>query len=225
MFTGNQYRGCKEIARALLHAAIGLAGIHERGGFHRDIKPENLLVVRRGEAPVIKLGDFGLARVPTLSSGPVTRTAMGTWAYMAPELQGGAVFDARCDIFSLGLTGVELLVGERHPGLLSLRADIPPPLRALLTAMTSPAPENRPTLTACRRVLRAVLAPPPAAVVEPSRLAPPAKPPQTPAQAAGGWGPLALFLGSVVALATMNNRDGNGRWHGRDGRFRSGPWG
>ncbi|WP_373372151.1 protein kinase domain-containing protein [Nannocystis bainbridge] len=64
------------------------SSIHQLEGFHRDIKPDNLLATRAPEDGriIIKLGDFGLARVPVASSGPMTRSPAGTPNYIAPEL-------------------------------------------------------------------------------------------------------------------------------------------
>jgi mitogen-activated protein kinase kinase len=73
---------------------------------HRDIKPSNVLVNSRGN---IKLCDFGVA---TETVNSVADTFVGTSTYMAPErIQGGA-YTVRSDVWSVGLTVMELAVGR-----------------------------------------------------------------------------------------------------------------
>lgn len=215
--------GWRRVLRALAHAALGLAGIHERGGFHRDLKPDNLLLINRPDgSAIVKVGDFGLARVPPpYSSTPMTRTAAGTQGYMAPELLLGAQYDARCDVFSLGVTAIELLVGRRDPSALA-SLDAPEALKGLLRQMVAGNPAQRPTLAACQGVIGALAIPKAMPQMQSATVRPPAgeQPQQNRWGAIGG---VALLVG--VALVTMNSRDADGRWHGSDGRFAGGPWG
>lgn len=87
---------------------------HESGVTHRDIKPENIM---RGANDLIKVTDFGLARMLThadSSTANLTRAGLtlGTPRYMSPEqIQGGTV-DARSDLYSLGVTMYHLLTGS-----------------------------------------------------------------------------------------------------------------
>ena len=120
-----QREGRLEPARALrILSAVceGMEAAHREGVLHRDLKPENILLPGRGvEAKVL---DFGVARVirdetgehETMAAdgGLVTAAGMiiGTPAYMAPEQLRGLAPDARCDIFSLGVIGFEMLTGE-----------------------------------------------------------------------------------------------------------------
>ncbi|HEX2870016.1 MAG TPA: serine/threonine-protein kinase, partial [Polyangiaceae bacterium] len=78
----------KQVAISLLHAARGLAGLHDAGAFHRDIKPENMLVARvLGKLGWrVKLADFGLAGCPHPVTGKMTRSPAGTDGYIAPEI-------------------------------------------------------------------------------------------------------------------------------------------
>ena len=77
---------------------------------HRDIKPENIFVSRFGD---FKLGDFGIARKMELSLGGLSKK--GTWSYMAPEVYHDEPYDARADIYSLGVVLYRLLNHNRLP--------------------------------------------------------------------------------------------------------------
>jgi tRNA A-37 threonylcarbamoyl transferase component Bud32 len=98
---------------------------HDSGVVHRDIKPENILVDRRG---VVKIADFGLAKLLGQEAGGVTLTrsdqAMGTLHYMAPEqIRHPLEVDHRADIYSLGVVFYELLTGELPVGNFPLPSD------------------------------------------------------------------------------------------------------
>lgn len=116
--------GPLEVARvAHIAAQIGqaLAKAHGLGIVHRDLKPENvMLVTRPGEPELVKVLDFGIAKVPVgvgSGGGGQALTQMGaifgTPEYMAPEQAVGDVADARADLYSLGIVLYELLTGVR----------------------------------------------------------------------------------------------------------------
>jgi serine/threonine protein kinase/tetratricopeptide (TPR) repeat protein len=95
------------IARIGVQVADALDYAHGQGIFHRDIKPSNLLLDNQG---TVWVTDFGLAKA-SADGENLTHTGdiLGTLRYMAPERFKGQS-DARCDIYSLGLTLYELLV-------------------------------------------------------------------------------------------------------------------
>ena len=77
---------------------------------HRDIKPENIFVSRFDE---FKLGDFGIARELERTMSGLSKK--GTYSYMAPEMYKGEAYDARVDIYSLGIVLYKLRNHNRLP--------------------------------------------------------------------------------------------------------------
>jgi serine/threonine protein kinase len=100
-----------------LQAAQGLQHAHERGMIHRDIKPGNLILLRQGKKAIVKILDFGLAKVTSEQriDGTLTQQGqmLGTPDYIAPEQTLDAQkADIRADIYSLGCTLYHLLTGK-----------------------------------------------------------------------------------------------------------------
>ncbi|MEW6733831.1 MAG: serine/threonine-protein kinase [Acidobacteriota bacterium] len=98
----------KQVAEAL-HAA------HKNGLIHRDIKPDNIMVEWSEEGELRPyIMDFGLAKQTDIKGQTITGTIMGTPAYMSPEQVRGEInqLDRRSDVYSLGATFYELLVGK-----------------------------------------------------------------------------------------------------------------
>jgi serine/threonine protein kinase len=211
-----------DVAGALLHATLGLNGLHSAGGFHRDIKPDNLLLGRNGTERVVKVADFGVARTPLTVGGTMTQSAWGTDGYFAPEVKSGLPHSAAADIYALGVTGIELLTGSTNPRALAAAA-IPNGLRELLEQMVAATPAQRPSTQALAQSLRALYAPTPPA---PRREPPPS--PQTSSSNGSdvGWGALLAFAGIAAAVAALASNDSAtwdknvGRYRGSDGRFR-----
>jgi eukaryotic-like serine/threonine-protein kinase len=83
-----------------------LAAIHELAIIHRDIKPSNVLIRTDG---VVKLTDFGIARVPADEVRNTGGMAPGTGAYMAPEQVLGRELDSRTDLYSAAIVLFEML--------------------------------------------------------------------------------------------------------------------
>ncbi len=97
-------------------AALALQHAHEHGMVHRDIKPSNLMLTRQDDRALIKVLDFGLAKIPSdgMVDGSLTKGGqiLGTPAYMAPEqIRDAHRADIRADIYSLGCTLYYLLTG------------------------------------------------------------------------------------------------------------------
>jgi len=98
-------------------AAMGLQHAHENGMVHRDIKPSNLMLTRQNDRALIKILDFGLAKVHSEGAVDAGLTLegqmLGTPAYVAPEqISDARRADIRADIYSLGCTLYYLLTGK-----------------------------------------------------------------------------------------------------------------
>jgi hypothetical protein len=96
--------------------AIKLA--HQSGIIHRDLKPDNILITEISNRPLIKILDFGIAKIKNSEKiDPDTLTApgsvLGTFGYMPPEQFSGEEIDERVDIFALGVMIVEALTGSK----------------------------------------------------------------------------------------------------------------
>jgi serine/threonine protein kinase len=136
--------------------ADALGHVHQAKVVHRDVKPANIMICTDGR---VVLMDFGIARSDRTLTGTANTTgmALGTPGYMAPEQLEGQAAPAS-DIYSLGLVLFEKLTGRRLAPTQTLpqaRAAIPEHLLALLTRMTSPIPDERPSAAECAQELRA----------------------------------------------------------------------
>jgi serine/threonine protein kinase len=105
------------VIRLSLQIASALATVHEAGAVHRDLKPANIMLTVEHQAEVVKILDFGLAKVLSdrEATGRLTRTGsiVGTPEYMSPEQVAGNGVDHRADIYGFGCTAYEMACG--HP--------------------------------------------------------------------------------------------------------------
>ena len=142
---------CAATAEALDYA-------HNQGVIHRDIKPANLLYNPKNGS--LKISDFGVARM-TDNNRTKTGIVLGTPMYMSPEQLGAEDLTGLSDLFSLGVTLYELMVGEvpfkatniavlmtkitsEDPSpVSSRRAGIPPSVDAVLAKALAKRPEDR----------------------------------------------------------------------------------
>ena len=120
-----------DVARQI---AAGLAKAHDLGIVHRDIKPANVQITTDG---LVKILDFGLAKLANEQSLTQTGTILGTIAYMSPEQSLGGEADRRSDVWSLGAVLYEMLTGHvpfrtdhAEATIHAIRFEDPPPLTA-----------------------------------------------------------------------------------------------
>lgn len=106
-----QRRGPLKLEEFLRLAPLVLSAVstcHREGVLHRDIKPQNLLLDAHGE---VRLADFGISKINTMSDLTKTGSVIGTPEYMAPELFRSGRADPRSEIYALGAVFYELLAG------------------------------------------------------------------------------------------------------------------
>ncbi|MDP2339494.1 MAG: bifunctional serine/threonine-protein kinase/formylglycine-generating enzyme family protein [Deltaproteobacteria bacterium] len=150
--------------------AHALVAAHAAGVVHRDLKPDNVMLATLGKVEVVKVLDFGVAKMlddGSAAGQKLTHTGMilGTPGYMAPELVMGRPVDQRADLYALGALWYELLVGEsifsadtpialvmkhlteaaRAPSSATGPGVVPADVDALVLALLQKEPADRPT--------------------------------------------------------------------------------
>lgn len=135
---------------------------HAQGIIHRDLKPQNVMLQRVADDRIVKVLDFGIAKLSEAGTVTAPSAIMGTPQYMSPEQGIGVPVDARSDLYSLGVVLYEMIAGRppfeggsvasllyRHahepPRPLTEVAPgfAPPSLEAVVMRLLAKAPEER----------------------------------------------------------------------------------
>jgi hypothetical protein len=153
----------RRAAEIVRQTADALDAAHEDGLIHRDVKPSNVLITQHRGRDFVYLVDFGIVRAmggDTKSSLTGTGSAIGTLAYMAPELFLGREMDRRVDVYALGCLLFEAIAGrppflsegpglmydhlnETPPRLSEVAPGSPPALDAVLATAMAKDPAQR----------------------------------------------------------------------------------
>lgn len=148
----------------------GVQAAHNAGIIHRDLKPSNIMLLKQAErADFVKIVDFGIAKIIVDDSDEAraarhhlteTGEIFGSPLYMSPEQCGGAVPDARSDIYSIGvllyeaLAGAPPLMGQNHVETLFKQINE--------TAAPLPNPEKDPLIGKLDQIIAKAMAKDPA---------------------------------------------------------------
>jgi len=161
----------KRAIRIAMQICDALEGAHRLQIVHRDLKPANVMVLASGR-DLVKVLDFGIARslLPTDTKMTHTGAAVGTPAFMPPEVASGEEVDGRADLYSLGcmlylmLTGRLPFAAANSQEMLAMHVTaapapmygVPEPLAAVALQLLEKAPPRRfPTAAATREALEA----------------------------------------------------------------------
>ena len=147
-----------KVMSIIARVADALDYAHRQNVVHRDIKPANIMYDPETDTP--KVTDFGIARI-TDSSKTKTGMVLGTPSYMSPEQLAGRKIEGHSDLFSLGVSLYQLACGklpfegdsmaqlmyrianEPHTDILTIRADLPPCLAAIINRSLAKQVEDR----------------------------------------------------------------------------------
>ena len=149
---------CRQACRAAEHA-------HAKGIIHRDLKPSNILVTRTTEGPLVKVIDFGIARMQDPGSGDALTLEglhLGTPEYMSPEQASGEAnsCDVQTDVHALGNILQEVLCGK---GIYDVKTlSTPNQLRVVAAGrrvLATHDDKGRPLPTDLRRIIAAATEP------------------------------------------------------------------
>jgi len=151
-------------AHIAAQVASALGRAHQMGIIHRDLKPENILLVGASSAApdIVKLTDFGIAKILDAPALTFQQQMFGTPGYIAPEYLEGLPPDGRADLYALGVVMYEMMAGtlpydargqsellfkplEMAPVPLHVRGfDVPPDIEALVLALLARQRADRP---------------------------------------------------------------------------------
>jgi serine/threonine-protein kinase len=136
----------ERVVKIAMQVAEALGAAHEAGVVHRDLKPDNIQVRRLGHTDVVKVLDFGLAKIAGASRLTRAGIVYGTPHYMSPEQASGDPSDHRVDIYALGVVMYEMLTShlpfeaDSFTGVLAkhmyMEAPLPSSLRPELRSST-----------------------------------------------------------------------------------------
>jgi CheY-like chemotaxis protein len=155
----------------LIPVCDALAEAHDMGIVHRDVKPENIFLHQTKHGEVVKVVDFGIAKLLDPASSPANRvmtisgSVVGTPAYIAPERLADKPYNGQADVYSLGIVAYQMLSGRvpfqpseggswamgimhltKEPApLREIDPDIPPALESIVMKTLLKDPNSRPT--------------------------------------------------------------------------------
>jgi DNA-binding response OmpR family regulator len=161
-----------------------LAEAHAVGILHRDVKPQNTFLHQSRRGEIVKVLDFGLAKLledKVMDDDPTHDGIAGTLAYLAPERITAERYDGRADVYSLGVTLYEMLSGElpfmgpegnpvemmmKHvretpPSLVERVPELDPAIEAVVLQALEKDPRLRPTAAELKERLAAAVGVPP----------------------------------------------------------------
>jgi len=167
-------------AQVLMPVCDVLEVAHRAGIVHRDIKPSNIFLQRTPVGEVVKVLDFGIAKIAGENAIKHNLTVegaiLGTPAYMAPERFSNKAYDGRSDVYSLGITLFQMLEGrlpflasgdpmavammhlnEAPPPILRLPPAARAPLQSLVDRALAKRPADRPSAAELSLALREVV--------------------------------------------------------------------
>lgn len=157
-------------ADILVPVCSALAEAHRLGIIHRDIKPENIFLNKTPEGEVVKVVDFGVAKLAQTESGDqlkqLTETGMvvGTPVYVAPERLNSDAYDGKSDVYSVGIMLFQMLTGtlpfnvsgnnpmqvflatlhKTPPELHTINPTVQPEISAVVLSALEKSPHQRP---------------------------------------------------------------------------------
>ena len=217
-------------ADCIAQVLSALAYAHARGVVHRDLKPANMMITPPG---VVKLMDFGIAKMTADRKLTQTGSTVGSLYYMSPEqIKGSVDLDPRSDLYSLGVTLYEVVTGVRPfqgdseytimaahlqqnpPPPIEISPNLPSGLNEIILQALEKDPAKRfqtadafrnALLYVCKLPQAAAPVIPPAVPQAKTALTPPkiAPPPPPAVQAARSHRGLWIAIGAVIAIAVI----------------------
>ncbi|MBI4853268.1 MAG: protein kinase [Acidobacteria bacterium] len=166
-----RYLSTTRCAEILLPVCNALSKAHAAGIIHRDIKPDNIFLHKDASGEVVKVLDFGIAKLLGDAASTKNRTLteagsiVGTPNYMAPERLSHKPYDGKADVYSVGIMLYEMLLGytpfqaskedfwsiisshlaEAPPSIVETNPDISKEIEDIVFQALSKDPKDRPT--------------------------------------------------------------------------------